>query len=83
MGQLMPAESPRIAPSAPRYGPQGPSGGSRQSGIYLAAFCAPSSACRRSPYRTVWDELGYLHDHPATGEPVPACAGCLERSGDS
>ena len=34
----MPAESSRIAPSVPRYGPQGPSGGSQQSGIFLPAL---------------------------------------------
>ena len=49
-----------------------------------ADYDAPSTeSAIRSPYRTVWDELGYLHDHPTTGESVPACAGCIERSSDS
>lgn len=43
----------------------------------------PLGESRRSPFRTVWDELGYLHDHPATGETVRRCAGCIERSSDS
>jgi hypothetical protein len=79
MGQLMPAETPRIAPSAPRYGPQGPETGAERP----ETLTSPSSACRRSPFRTVWDELGYLHDHPATGDRLDGCRGCLERSGDS
>ena len=54
----MSAESPRIAPSAPRYGPQGPSGGSRPSGIYLpalnrtvsiAAYCAAIRKAQANP----------------------------------
>jgi hypothetical protein len=76
----MSAESPHIAPSALRYGPQGPETGTDGP---LALSNPLDASGRRSPFRTVWDELGYLHDHPMTGEPVPACAGCLERSGDS
>jgi hypothetical protein len=76
----MTAETPRIARSAPRYGPQGPETGAER----LPAFCAPLDASgRRSPYRTVWDELGYLHDHPTTGDRLDGCRGCLERFSDS
>jgi hypothetical protein len=76
----MTAESPRIAASVPRYGPQGPEPGADRP----QAFSGPLDASgRRSPFRTVWDELGYLHDHPTGGHVVAGCTGCLERSGDS
>jgi hypothetical protein len=54
----MSLESPRIAASAPRYGPQGPSGGSHPSGIFLpalnytvsiAAYCAAIRKARANP----------------------------------
>lgn len=75
-----PSQNLRIARSAPRYGPQGPETADDRP----QALSAPSSAsCRRFRYRTVWDELGYLHDHPATATAVPGCRGCAERSSDS
>jgi hypothetical protein len=49
----------------------------------MAEYLAPVPESARSPYRTVWDELGYLHDHPATGERLDGCQGCLERAGES
>jgi hypothetical protein len=80
MGQLMPAESPRIARQTPRYGPKGPEAADDRP----QALSAPSGAsCRRSRYRTVWDDLGYLHDHPTGGDAVGGCTGCAERSSDS
>jgi hypothetical protein len=62
------------SPSNPRSARSGPSG----------VLCAPTGAgVSRSPYRTVWDELGYLHDHPTTGERFDDCRGCLERASES
>lgn len=55
---------------------------------HMQAFDPPNGSDRRSRYYTLWDELGYLHNHAllpngTLGRYHSACSGCARREDEN